>query len=77
MTENELDESSMERVAWWHCIIPALCIMEAVELQTKQKIQTAADKAAKDAADAEIQKYKSQCKSKYSSMTFNRSLIFS
>jgi hypothetical protein len=51
--------------------------MEAVSLQTKQKIQAAADKAAKDAADAEIQKYKSQCKSKYSSMTFNRSLIFS
>jgi hypothetical protein len=56
MTEKELDESSMERAAWWECIINVvLCISEDVADSNNKQKEAAAQAA-------EVQTYISQCK---------------
>lgn len=64
MTKEEFDDVSMERMAWWKCIIQVwLCIADAINEPHEKAKKEAAEREA--AAAKELQTYLDQCECEY------------
>lgn len=66
MTDDEFDESAMERFAFWKCLIAVIwCIVDDVQANAAKKKQEADAATARAIAAAELQAYVNQCECSY------------